>query len=156
MADYPEHEKLEALNGANEVVGRFIEWIGSQPDLAIGEWQTEIEEPCRWHEAIDVPDHLADESGRYRSAVGLARVCYGGRLYIAFSHLNDEDQAIEEVGPCPQCNGTGYRLKPLIDHRLVPAGIQTSALLARYFGIDEKALEAEKRAMIHAMRMANQ
>jgi hypothetical protein len=28
MADYPEHEKLKALGGDNQVVGDFIEWLG--------------------------------------------------------------------------------------------------------------------------------
>ena len=27
MTDYPEHEKLKALNGANETVGDFITWL---------------------------------------------------------------------------------------------------------------------------------
>lgn len=27
MADYPEHEKLTALNGANDTVGDFITWL---------------------------------------------------------------------------------------------------------------------------------
>ena len=31
MADtYPEHEKLKALGGANQIVGDFIEWLGEQ------------------------------------------------------------------------------------------------------------------------------
>ena len=28
MTEYPEHEKLKALAGANQVVGNFIEWLG--------------------------------------------------------------------------------------------------------------------------------
>lgn len=27
MAEYPEHEKLKALDGANQTVGSFIEWL---------------------------------------------------------------------------------------------------------------------------------
>ncbi len=34
MTDYPEHDKLTALNGANQTVGDFIEWIG-QNGMAI-------------------------------------------------------------------------------------------------------------------------
>jgi len=30
MTKYPEHEKIAALNGENEVVGDFIEWLRSQ------------------------------------------------------------------------------------------------------------------------------
>lgn len=28
MSNYPEHEKLKALQGANQIVGNFIEWLG--------------------------------------------------------------------------------------------------------------------------------
>lgn len=28
--DYPEHEKLKALGGANQIVGDFIGWLGEQ------------------------------------------------------------------------------------------------------------------------------
>lgn len=28
--EYPEHEKLRSLNGSNQVVGEFIEWIQHQ------------------------------------------------------------------------------------------------------------------------------
>lgn len=28
MATYPEHEKIKALGGANQIVGDFIEWLG--------------------------------------------------------------------------------------------------------------------------------
>ena len=34
---YPEHEKLKALNGANQTVGDFIEWLGEQ-GLVIAKW----------------------------------------------------------------------------------------------------------------------
>ena len=28
--EYPEHDKLKALGGANQIVGDFIEWLGEQ------------------------------------------------------------------------------------------------------------------------------
>jgi DNA polymerase III epsilon subunit-like protein len=35
VSQYPEHEKLKALNGANQIVGNFIEWLYEQHiDLA--------------------------------------------------------------------------------------------------------------------------
>jgi hypothetical protein len=30
LPEYPEHEKLKALNGANQIVGDFIEWFGEK------------------------------------------------------------------------------------------------------------------------------
>jgi phage antirepressor YoqD-like protein len=29
MAEYPEHEKIKALGGANQIVGDFIEWLSA-------------------------------------------------------------------------------------------------------------------------------
>ena len=34
MADYPEHQKLRDLNGANQRIGEFLEWLAGQ-DLCI-------------------------------------------------------------------------------------------------------------------------
>ncbi len=28
MTDYPQHDKLKALGGANQTVGDFVEWLG--------------------------------------------------------------------------------------------------------------------------------
>lgn len=36
---YPEHEKLEGLDGSNQIVGDFIGWLGEQGY-----------EICRWNE----------------------------------------------------------------------------------------------------------
>lgn len=30
MSDYPEHDKLKALNGHNQTVGQFLEWLSEQ------------------------------------------------------------------------------------------------------------------------------
>jgi hypothetical protein len=38
MSAYPEHDKLAALEGANQVIGEFLEWIAAHPDLSLGEW----------------------------------------------------------------------------------------------------------------------
>lgn len=35
--DYPEHDKLKALGGANQTVGDFIEWLGER-DMMIAEY----------------------------------------------------------------------------------------------------------------------
>lgn len=38
MSDYPEHDRLAALDGANEVVGHFLEWLDDN-DYAIAEYR---------------------------------------------------------------------------------------------------------------------
>ncbi len=37
MSDYPEHEKLKALNGANNIVGDFISWLSEQ-GIQLARW----------------------------------------------------------------------------------------------------------------------
>ncbi len=37
MDKYPEHEKLKALNGANQIVGEFIDWL-SDGNIVLAEW----------------------------------------------------------------------------------------------------------------------
>jgi hypothetical protein len=35
--EYPEHEKLKALGGANQTVGDFIEWLGENR-IELAQW----------------------------------------------------------------------------------------------------------------------
>lgn len=42
-ADYPEHEKLKDLNGANQVVGNFINWLGEN-GYEIAKWHPHRDE----------------------------------------------------------------------------------------------------------------
>lgn len=42
-----------------------------------------------------------------------------------------------------------------VDDRMMPIQPRTDQVLAKYFGIDLMALEAEKRAMLDEMRAAN-
>ncbi len=85
MSDYPEHEKLKALDGKNNVVEQFLEWLSEQQLIL-----------CHWHETGD-----------------------------------DEN-------PSPP----GYH----------PAGLRMQQLIAQHFGIDEQALERERRAVLRKMR----
>lgn len=42
MSDYPEHDKLRDLGGANQIVGDFIEWLGDN-GMWIAEYYNETE-----------------------------------------------------------------------------------------------------------------
>ena len=43
MTDYPEHEKLSALNGKNQTIGEFLEWLNDN-GYTICEWQNSGDE----------------------------------------------------------------------------------------------------------------
>lgn len=78
---YPEHEKLKALNGANQTVGDFLSWL-TEEGYVIAQF-----------------DDLTDE------------------LFVPYSSIE--------------------------------------SLLARFFGIDQDRLEAEKQAMLAQLRGEN-
>jgi len=46
MTDYPEHERLKALEGKNQTIGEFIEWLSDNRYII-----------CEWH-------NLGDEDAR--------------------------------------------------------------------------------------------
>jgi hypothetical protein len=75
-AKYPEHEKLQALNGANQTVGNFIEWLSEKQ--------------------------------------------------LVLAHYGDHDE-----------------LFPTLQGR--------NDLIAEFFGIDQRKLEAEKQAMLASL-----
>lgn len=43
MTDYPEHDKLVALDGSNQTIGDFIEWLNDNR-YVICEWQNSGDE----------------------------------------------------------------------------------------------------------------
>lgn len=55
---------------------------------------------------------------------------------------------------CPQCDGSGF-VDVIVHDRNAPFRFSIPGLLAEFFGIDEGRLEAEKRAMLDALRSAN-
>lgn len=44
--EYPEHEKLAALDGANNTVGRFLEWLEEEGIVL-----------CKWHDDDKIHPH---------------------------------------------------------------------------------------------------
>ena len=59
MAQYPEHEKLKALEGKNDVIGAFIEWMQDEKGWTITETWPEGYYPVR----RSIPDIIADYFG---------------------------------------------------------------------------------------------
>lgn len=54
---------------------------------------------------------------------------------------------------CPRCGGSGVVVEPILDHYpLRNSDNDLRKLLAEFFGIDQDKLEAEKQAMLEALR----
>ena len=41
---YPEHEKLKALDGENQIIGDFLEWLGYDQDIVLCQYSENITE----------------------------------------------------------------------------------------------------------------
>ncbi len=106
MSDYPEHDKLAALRGANDTVGDFIEWL-RQTGREIGDWK---------------------------------RVCWNQ------NHRGLLNEPAAKV--CRECGSD----RNLGEARLCPSLASIEDLIAQNFGIDQRALEAEKQQMLRAAR----
>lgn len=50
MSDYPEHDKLKALNGDNEKIGVFLEWLRSKGYTICAMNEAEDWVPAYWIE----------------------------------------------------------------------------------------------------------
>lgn len=57
MTDYPEHDKLQALDGANQTIGEFLEWLNDNR-YSICEWQNYGDEDARGY----YPVHRSPQS----------------------------------------------------------------------------------------------
>lgn len=90
--------------------------------------------------------------GAWRTVVD----CPGGGAFSNWTCENGvkvHDRTGEDGGTCPVCNGRGVvdAENPIPD----VAYVDITKLLAEFFEIDLVKIEAEKRAMLDAMRAAN-
>lgn len=103
---YPEHAKLRALGGKNEIVGNFIEWLRRE-GYTICRWRDNLTEQV----LVDGPPLLGVPTVRQRTIAAPAQ------------YLPERGHVEDWIG--------------------------------RFFGIDPRALEAEKQLMLDAIREAH-
>lgn len=125
---YPEHEKLRAARTelSTEHIGAFLDWMWEQK-IQLSRWEGFDGVPCPYTGTpkADVP---RDDEGCC-AGCGLGPI-NGKNAKLPFVHAWVE----------PPCHG--YQ----------PLHTSTEALLAEYAGIDLKKIDAEKRAMLDALR----
>lgn len=124
MAEYPECDRMVAASEESQKIGDFLDWLNEQ-GIVLAEWERQKE--C---------DYGVWPKWR----------CEAGRVV---GHP-DSNKPGQDDGECPECNGTGLiaRLEP----RLAPRGEGYEQLLARFFGIDLKKIDAERSQMLAALR----
>ena len=125
---FPEHLKLEKISAESQSIGAFLDHMSSEKGFQLLKWVEETyEEPCPGY--------------------GIFYSCAGGKRVLVSGDDDDEDQITELT--CKKCDGTGVVEEHFKGYRPI-SSIQDT--LAEYFGIDQKKIEQEKRAMIDAIR----
>jgi hypothetical protein len=127
---YPEHDKLRAIKDKSQAVGEFLEWLRDTKGLTICrrlEAETNGKPPYVWKPGVTT-------ARRDRKPTA-------GRNPTGFDKFNGD----AEDNPDFREWFEGYHPEPT----------NTEKLLAEFFGIDLKALEEEKRAMLDEIRRPN-
>ena len=123
---YPEHEKMKKVVDRSQAIGEFLEWLRSTKRVHLHVWLDEQTE----YEA-DCPGEWSYtcEDGRAISVVGTNK------------------------GECEKCDGTGK--VTVREPGWYPIGTPTTELLAEFYDIDLKKIDAEKDQMLADIRAAN-
>lgn len=127
MSNTPELDKQKEIidSGDSQTVGDFLDWLRDDQGLRLVKHVThEVQIPCTSPDALLLGDD-----------------CVSGTL---------RDYRGNDKGTCPQCSGTGWltvtRTEDVEDPR---TGL---ALIADYFGIDLKKIDAEREQLFESLR----
>lgn len=124
---YPQCEKMAEVHEFSQRCFDFIMWLNTQHGIMLAKYDT-VQDVCRNCEHEDVHS-LRRNSG-------------------AWPRCSFED---DETGKECDCDNADFGNPD----RLYPQGETIEQLLAGFFDIDLKAVEAEKRQMLTEMREAN-
>lgn len=124
-SQYPEHDKLRPLQEQSQTCGEFLAWLNETKGWFLATFDEEQEE-CR---NCGHPDRHTLTSG--------------GGAWGRCTYENDEGKECGCTSGDFGCSDRMYQPSYTIDR-----------LLAEFFGIDAKELEAEKQRMLDEMREA--
>lgn len=57
MSDYPEHEKIKALDGLNDRIGEFLDWLRAERGIVLAEYGRHDQ---LWASTVRTEDLLAE------------------------------------------------------------------------------------------------
>jgi hypothetical protein len=133
----PELDRQLAILGTGraQAVQEFYDWLQAQ-GLHLCAWTEDLTEstPC--------PDAVTP--GKHAPRFG----CVDGKR-ARFGETTGQDG--QDYGACPRCAGRGYIERP-IRPRWVEDPRSPERLVADHFGIDLRKIEAERRAILDAIR----
>jgi hypothetical protein len=166
--DYPEHEKLRALDGKNDVVGDFIEWL-REHGYVIARYGApyEVQAFINTKKVERGEDYDRIQKIRREVRDGLIEVGDPELFWLtSFAIRNDLVEWSTEMG-APGDTGVwgnevflGEQENPSLrwvevrhnEDKLWDPMTRTEALLGEYFEIDQRKLSEEKDAMLAAIR----
>lgn len=156
---YPEHERLRALDGANQTVGEFLEWLDGQGiQLAVYRYPVEMQvcvdigdmgrsERRQLEEVIETRDCAAIvewlEEHDYDDKYIVSGSTYGWGIEPWGKWIALPDPA----DPSEPWYFTGYR-----DDLLFPLRERWESLIGRFFDIDPVKIADEKDQMLADIR----
>lgn len=156
MTDYPEHDKMLAVQDKTQAIGEFVEWLESQ-GVQLMVWREDLtdsrptEPECRKRRTDDEPMPCDPARGDSEQ--------FGVRAYwrLHCKHWQDPGREAGDgarQGICCRCGrGRSYEVTGIKAFVHEQRGIQQ--LLADWAGIDLRKIEAEKRAMLSSLRAVN-
>lgn len=133
---YPEHEKLQEVKAKLDAINNFLDWLTE-----------ERKEHVRLMVAYS---YETDEEGGpiYRDDEGKIVKDWSPPNFFSPDYKQREKEGLERGISCRMVYNPGG--KKYFDLRA-----RREDLMAEYFGIDQKKLEAEKRAMLDECRKPN-
>lgn len=137
-AAYPECEKLLAVTERSQTCGELLEWLRSEGLHFMRYKPTTDQRPCpvcRGRGYRMIPPDVAERTER--EYPGFLKVLFGGH-----------------AEQCQNCDDTGY--VEITFDAWVEDGRTIEQILADFFGIDMAKVDVERRAMLDAVRAANE
>lgn len=161
MSSYPEHEKLRALDGANDTVGQFIDWLhGSGMRIA------EYGYPYEQQVFVSVKNMGRADRRRLEELIE-SRDCVAIGEWLEENDFADEivlgsswgwgyDEWMHKIAlPDPAYPEGCWYVTFRNMERLVEVRQRTEELIGMFFGIDPRKLSEEKDQMLADIRAAN-
>jgi hypothetical protein len=134
MSDYPEHDKLTAVQDETQAAGDFVSWLAGQ-GIQLMRWSENLKD---WHPVSDTCRAEANPPGA---------TCCPRRWRNHCTHwTQDKDTCCRcGLGQMQEVTFTGW----------VADGRNLTQLLADWQGIDLARIETEKRQILASLQAAN-
>lgn len=156
----PEHDKLRALDGANDTVGEFLDWLQGQ-GLVIAKYGAPYEmqvfvsyKNMGRSEKLELKDLIEQ---REVEAIGewLDDHDYADAIHVGSPNgWGDESFAQRYALPDPEVPECCWYIVEYNEERLTTADERFESLIGRFFDIDPRKLSDEKDALLAAIRAA--